>query len=77
MRHPSAAHVKLIGKTPGAPSVENSTDKRRTAAVVSDDNWVAAFAKATGGSLKKNWGYSHHIIAATMLTHALAQGDLS
>ena len=77
MRRPSAAHVKLIGKTPGAPSVDSSADKRRTAAVVSDDNWVAAFAKATGGAMKSNWSYSHHIIAATMLTHALAQEDLS
>ncbi len=77
MRHPSDAHKKLVGKTPGAPDIVNSPDKRRTAAVISDDNWVAAFKKATGGSLKKDWSYSHHIICATMLTHALAQGDLS
>src|SRR5262249_25124961 len=28
MRYPSDAHKKLIGKIPGAPSVENSADKR-------------------------------------------------
>jgi hypothetical protein len=77
MRYPSDAHVKLLGKTPGAPYVQNSADKRRTAAVISDDTWVTTFKRVTGGSITKDWQYSHHIICATMLTHALAQGDLS
>jgi hypothetical protein len=46
--------------------------------VLSDADWAKAFTKATGRSAGKwNWQWSHHLFAATMLTHALAQGDLS
>jgi hypothetical protein len=80
MRYPSASHSKLLpGKSlPSSPYILNSSDNRRTAAVLSDADWAKAFTKATGRSAGKwNWQWSHHLFAATMLTHALAQGDLS
>lgn len=75
-RFQSDAHVKLLGKALGGLYIETSADKKRTAAVLSNETWAATFKKVTGGSMKPNFPYSHHVIAATMLTHALAQGDL-
>jgi hypothetical protein len=78
MRYPAAAHKKLTGKDPsGGPFFGVSSDKRRTAAVLTDDNWAAAFKNAMGRSRKPEFGFSHHMIAATMLTHAVAQGDFT
>lgn len=83
MRFPSDAHKKLLSpKTPpsATPYFSNSSDNRFTAAVITFANWKAAFAKVTGVSLpdKVGWSYPHHIIAGTMLTHALqlAHGDI-
>jgi hypothetical protein len=76
MRFQSDAHVKLLGKALGGLYIETSADKKRTAAVLSNETWAATFKKVTGGPMKPNFPYSHHVIAATMLTHALAQGDL-
>jgi hypothetical protein len=80
MRYPSDAHKKLLSpkKPPSAtPYFSNSSDNRITAAVITEANWTAAFAKVTGVPLPQqvDWHYSHHIIAGTMLTHALAQVD--
>ena len=82
---PTRAWASGRGKTakpgkslPSAPYILNSSDNRRTAAVLSDTDWAKAFTKATGRPAGKwNWQWSHHLFAATMLTHALAQGDLS
>lgn len=83
MRFPSDAHKTLLSpKTPpsATPYFSNSLDNRFTAAVITGANWGAAFAKVTGVSLpgQVDWQYSHHIIAGTMLTHALqlAHGDI-
>jgi hypothetical protein len=43
--------------------------------VVTVSSWTRTFAKAFGKSPSLDWQYAHHVIAATMLTHALAQGD--
>jgi hypothetical protein len=80
MRYQSASHAKLLkGKSlPSSPYILNSSDNRRTAAVLADPDWARAYTKATGRTVGKwNWQWSHHLFAATMLTHALAQGDLS
>jgi len=81
MRYPSDAHKKLLspGTPPSAtPYISNSSDGRFTAAVVTDADWTAAFTKVTGVTLPQrvDWRYSHHIIAGTMLTHALWWGDI-
>ena len=68
----SNAHQKLLGsKPPREPYVRNSPDNRHTASVVSVSSW-----KKTFPNFAVDWDYSHHAIAATMLTHALAQGDI-
>jgi len=80
MRYPSAAQTKLLGTTPSAPYIRNTTGDKRTAAVITDGDWANVFAKYVGGTPIANddrWRYSHHVICATMLTHALAQGDFS
>jgi len=78
MRYPSAAHTKLLGTTPSTPYVRNPTGDKRTAAVITDENWAKVVTKYLGGKpfAKVDWRYAHHVICATMLTHALAQGDL-
>jgi hypothetical protein len=79
MRYPSNAHKKLLSpKTPpsATPDFSHSTDNRFTAAVITFADWKAAFAKVAGFALpekKVDWNYPHHLIAGTMLTHALAQ----
>jgi hypothetical protein len=73
MRYPSAAHQKLLGTSPSAPYVQNTTGDKRTAAVITDENWAKVVTKYLGGApfAKVEWTYSHHAICATMLTHAL------
>lgn len=77
MRREAAAHAKLIGKTGSSPYVLNSAHNKRTAAVITDGDWASVAAKYVGGKTRYrfDWRYSHHVICATMLTHALAQGD--
>jgi hypothetical protein len=81
MRYQSASHTRLLGTTPPAPYVRNTTGDKRTAAVITDENWAKVVTTYLGGAPfdKVNWGYAHHVICATMLTHALelTWGDLS
>jgi hypothetical protein len=75
-RLPRPSHAKLLGSTPPAePYVRNSPDDRRSASVVTVSSWTRSFAQALGWTPSLDWQYAHHVIAATMLTHALAQGD--
>lgn len=70
------SHQKLLGKKPPAePYALNSADNRRSASVVSLSSWEKAFKAAFGGNPSFNWQHAHHTVCATMLTHALAQGD--
>jgi hypothetical protein len=75
-RKPSPSHAKLLGSAPPTePYVRNSPDDRRSASEVSLASWTRTLANIFGGSPSLDWQYVHHTIAATMLTHALAQGD--
>jgi hypothetical protein len=84
-RDHSDAHGKLLGKTPpSAPYVLNSSDGLKTAAELPKKYWVAALGKvglklnATPSTLSDvQFQFAHHMFAATMLTHALSQNDLS
>jgi|KBSMisStandDraft_5_1062788.scaffolds.fasta_scaffold1980581_2 hypothetical protein len=42
-----------------------------------DDIWAAAFKTFLDRSRTPGFGFSHHMIAAAMLTLAVAQGDFS
>jgi hypothetical protein len=75
-RLPQSSHAKLLGSTPPAePYALNSADNRRSASVVTVSSWTRTFAKVFATTPSLDWQYAHHVIAATMLTHALAQGD--
>jgi hypothetical protein len=83
MRFHAKAHNDLIGATPSAPYVHNSSpDGRRTAAELPTAVWTAALTKWIGHPLDPKkftandaFGFAHHMFAATMLTHALSQKD--
>ena len=82
-RIPWPSHMKLLGGSlslsgsePPEPFVRNSTDGKRTLSVVSSASWKRTVAKILGSSPSYKWddfNEPHHLIAATMLTHALAQ----
>lgn len=78
-RIPWPSHKKLLGSAPPPePFVRNSNHDRRTLSVVGDGSWKRSVAKALGStpSYYWDWGEDHHLIAATMLTHALSWGDI-
>lgn len=73
-----SAHKALLGTTPPTPPYfENSADGNRTLAVIPLDTWKKTFKNVLNLDVTQldQWDV-HHFIAATMLTHALAQGDL-
>lgn len=66
---------KLIDKSLGAaPYFVDSSDGRRTVAVVTSGAWTKAF-QAAGRRPPIDWTVIHHAIAGTMLTHALSPHD--
>jgi hypothetical protein len=76
-RSTTSSHKKLLGSTPPAePYVRNSSDNKRSAAVLPVSSWKKTFKSVFGRDADLDWQYAHHVIAATMLTHALAQGDI-
>jgi subtilisin family serine protease len=76
-RDSTSSHEKLLGaKPPSAPYVKNSSDDKRSAAELPVSSWETAFKNAFGKPVSLDWQFAHHTICATMLTHALAQGDL-
>ena len=70
------SHKELVASPPKEPFVLNSADDKRTLAVVGD-SWKRIVTKAVGAAPTYRWDWQehHHRIAATMLAHALAQGD--
>ncbi|HEY1910748.1 MAG TPA: hypothetical protein VGG73_07500 [Vicinamibacterales bacterium] len=70
---------------PGPPHFTPSTDGRRTVSVVTNETWSGWLVKTIDPLLWKvmklspskpvPWLFVHHAIGATMLTHALKQGD--
>jgi hypothetical protein len=74
-----AAHKKLLGsEPPPAPyAVNSSPHNTRTISMVRYEDVTAAFIREFHGAPNPPIGfsYTHHLIAATMLTHALAQKD--
>ena len=51
----------------------SGTDNKRTVAVIPNETWTKTVGRAPSQPLE--WAHVHHLMAATMLTHALAQGD--
>jgi len=73
----TSSHQKLLGaQPPPEPYVENSSNKRHTAAVLLLGSWDKTFKNVVNLNTTFAWWDAHHFIAATMLTHALAQGDI-
>jgi len=74
MQFPWPSLKKLMDKPlPAAPYFVNSSNNRRTVSVVTNETWSKAFGRPPSKPIP--WIFVHHAIAATMLTHALAQGD--
>jgi hypothetical protein len=74
MQFPWPSLKQLVDKPlPAAPYFANSSDGRRTVSVVTNATWSRAFRRPASNPIP--WVYVHHAVAATMLTHALAQGD--
>lgn len=75
-RKATDAHKKLLGQAPPRePFVRTTADKRRTASAVDTGAWTKT-ANNAGFPHSVDWQEAHHTIAATMLTHALGQGDI-
>jgi hypothetical protein len=72
------SHESILGRTlPAAPYILNSTDNRRTATAFDHHVWERTFEAVFGGTRPSfKWWDAHHYIVATMLVHALSQGDL-
>lgn len=76
-RENTASHKTLLGsKPPAPPYVLTSPDKKRSVAELPPPTWVKTFKDVLGIDVKVEWWDAHHFIPATMLTHALAQGDI-
>ena len=76
-RDSSPSHAKLLGsKPPNAPYVKNSPDGMRTAAALPTSAWIRTFKDVLGSKVDLAWWDAHHFIPATVLTHAVQQGDL-
>lgn len=76
-REHTNAHQKLLGSAPpSSPYIRNSPDGKRTAAEIPFDAWKTIFKSVSNEKFDFDWQYAHHNICATMLTHALAQGDI-
>ncbi len=50
-----------------------SGNNKRTVSVIPKATWTKTVGRAPSQPLE--WAHVHHLIGATMLTHALAQGD--
>ncbi len=74
------AFRKLLGLKPGDPELPAQpyvlNSATRTVASLSLATWNRAFNNILGESVSLPWWDVHHFIAATVLTHALAQGDI-
>jgi hypothetical protein len=92
MRDHSDAHALLLGtydetkgtmvpvkSVPSIPYVKNSVDGLRTAAELHQRFWIAPLKEFAGRTIALGNAFppTHHLFAATLLTHALAQKDLS
>src|SRR5262249_41395069 len=66
--------LKPTDKLPAAPYIKSSPGNKRTATALPISTWSTTFAGLFSGPRKPayEWGDVHHIIPATMLTHALA-----
>ena len=75
------SHKRLLGmkgtaSLPTAPYVKSALGNTRTAAALPPATWSNTFAERFGRPRAYDWSDVHHIIPGTMLTHALAQGDI-
>lgn len=61
---------------PPAPFIKAGANNTRTAAVLPPSTWSKTFQDLFQRKHAFDWSEVHHIIPGTMLTHALAQGDL-
>lgn len=83
MQFPWPSLQKLIPDNPlgSPPFFKPSSDGTRTVSVVTNPTWTKAWNEAWIEAFRKpppkqpSWLDIHHAICATMLTHALSQGD--
>jgi hypothetical protein len=62
---------------PSAPYLLSAADNKITMALFPTDSWDRTFKDLLGINTKWDFWDAHHFVPATVLTHALAQGDLS
>jgi hypothetical protein len=75
-RENTPAHRALLGSAPPPPPyIKNALNNKRTAAEIPLSAWETIFKNVFNQKFDFDWQYAHHSVAATMLTHALAQGD--
>lgn len=71
------AHEMLLGTAaPASPFIFTSPDKKRTVALLRLKDWQQTISNSAPGAWPDEDWDAHHLIAATMLVHALAQNDL-
>jgi len=69
-------HVDVLGsKLPKIPFIKNSTDDKRSVGIIPAAVWSDTAQKAGLPAVK--WWNAHHMMAATLLTHALHWKDIS
>ena len=69
--------LKAMDPLASPPYLLNAADKKVTMALFSMDSWDRTFKDVLGIVTKWTYWDAHHFVPATVLTHALAQGDLS
>jgi hypothetical protein len=75
------AYRRLLGLKPtdplaSPPYLLNAADNKITMAVFPTDSWDRTFKDVLGIVTKWTYWDAHHFVPATVLTHALAQGDI-
>jgi hypothetical protein len=75
VQYPWPSLQKLVDtRLPSPPFfAKPSGNNQRTVAVIPNATWTKTVGRAPSQPLE--WKHVHHLVAATMLTHALAQGD--
>ncbi len=69
--------LKATDPLASPPYLLSAADKKVTMALFPTDSWDRTFKDVLGIVTKWTYWDAHHFVPATVLTHALAQGDLS
>lgn len=72
------AYRKLLDpvRLPSPPFLVSDADNKITLALFPTDSWDSTFKDVLGIDTKWEYWDAHHFVPATVLTHALSQGDL-